>query len=426
MNIEDNIAVIADDYTGACDAGVHFSKNGKHIDFLVDGDNLSELLKRRNGIAITTESRFLEPADARHRVARITKLVKEAGFKSIFKKVDSTMRGNPGSEIEAVLMATSLPAALICPAIPQLQRICRDTNIYVNDTILHKSNIGNDPFNPVASSSIIDLLRQQTALPIGLITLKHIEAGGDALSDRVRTLLEEGNRLLVADAASEVHLLALAHQVVSAHLLPVGAGGLAKAVATLLGSGETSDSIYGTLCGPVLAVVGSLTDISRLQADIACNNGRFLLFEITPDDSALEIEQSCSNFIDEVKHDSSRNILLRLSPAQGKDRASKDEAERVARSLGFAAALICRSYRCKTVYSTGGSTSMAVAKALEIPSVTLVDELASGIVLGHFHAPHTEAEWFVSKAGGFGNKQMLTDLAYSLSDETNGNKHHVI
>src|SRR5690606_42049218 len=49
--------------------------------------------------------------------------LKEAGVVPIYKKIDSTMRGNVGTEVEAVMDVFGLRLAVICPAFPANRRV---------------------------------------------------------------------------------------------------------------------------------------------------------------------------------------------------------------------------------------------------------------------------------------------------------------
>lgn len=421
MKPSDKFAIIADDYTGAADSGIHFSRAGRKIDLLLQEKGLPEQLLQSNGISLTTESRFLNPENAASVVATTIQQSQVAGFHHFYKKIDSTLRGNPGSEIESALKVTGLTAALICSAMPSAGRTCLNGSIFLNNTPLHRTEIGSDPFNPISTSSVAELLGQQTSLPIGSLSIEDVEAGGEALAANIRSLVHKGCRLLIADAVTENHLLALASQVDAADFLPVGAGGFAQALAEVhtmsrAASVQASDT---RAHGPILAVMGSLTEVSRQQADLACKSGCFLPFDIDLHDKRNAIEKKLSRLLADFGPNTP-NILLRISGTVPSSLISKQEGVRVAQLFGTAATIICRQYPCRIVFSTGGNTSMAVAKALGIEVVTLLDEIMPGVVLGSCSAPNTGVKWFVSKAGGFGDMEILNSIAASFIDDKKG------
>lgn len=420
MMPSEKFAIIADDFTGAGDSAIHFPGTGRKIELLLQKTELRQQLRHSNAVSLSTESRFMDPAEAAARVNTTIELCRQAGFTRFYKKIDSTFRGNPGSEIESALDTTGLSAALICTAMPRLGRTCIDGCIYLNDRPLHKTEISKDPFNPISTSSVIQLLGQQTTLAAATISLQKIEAGETALAAHIGSLIRSGIRLIVADASTESHLLSLARQIDLASLLPVGAGGFAKAIAENSRPVELTNPPPLDLQpqGPILAVVGSLSPISGKQAEFACQSNRFIPFDIQPNYNRIDIEQKLEQFLTEISKNQP-NILLRISAPSSTGKVSKKEGERVANLLGDAAAVICQGYGCKTVFSTGGSTSMGIARALGIRAVSLVREIMPGIVLGSCSAKNTELEWFISKAGGFGDQDILNTIA---ADCTSGRK----
>ena len=87
------VAVIADDYTGAGDAGIHFARYGRKIELLLRGDALSGQLHLYGDIALTSETRFLPKEDAAGVVFNTVRQCRSAGFDRIFKKIDSLSPG---------------------------------------------------------------------------------------------------------------------------------------------------------------------------------------------------------------------------------------------------------------------------------------------------------------------------------------------
>jgi uncharacterized protein YgbK (DUF1537 family) len=108
--------LVADDLTGACDAAVQFAARGIATSVLVSGapDDARVL-------AISSESRDL-PAGAIARAVESAIAVCPPAER-VFKKIDSTLRGNPGAEIDAACAALGCDAAVICPAFPALHRV---------------------------------------------------------------------------------------------------------------------------------------------------------------------------------------------------------------------------------------------------------------------------------------------------------------
>ena len=92
--------LIADDLTGACDAAVQFALAGfGTIVSLRAGGELGSIAEMT---AISTATRD-EPA--RDKVRAACRLMSRHGIRVLFKKTDSTLRGNVGAEIQTVMEA---------------------------------------------------------------------------------------------------------------------------------------------------------------------------------------------------------------------------------------------------------------------------------------------------------------------------------
>ena len=103
------LLIIADDLTGAIDSGVHFATKGIKTKVFPDSSfylPLDQLDKSVEVIVLNTESRHLSPSEAAERVSRATRTGLKAGVNIIYKKTDSTLRGNIGAELEALMEVT--------------------------------------------------------------------------------------------------------------------------------------------------------------------------------------------------------------------------------------------------------------------------------------------------------------------------------
>lgn len=319
------------------------------------------------------------------------------------------MRGNTGSEIAAAIAATDSRAALICTAIPKLGRTCLNGMILVNGQPLAESGMGQDPFHPLTTSVISELLAQQVDVPSCNLSLAEIRGDRSALVAKVNAFMTSGCQLIIADAEFQQDLDILADLLaVIPKLLPVGAAGLAEAISTQFVKPEPEESSEEAFSGRMLAVVGSLTDIARVQAEYARDKGALRILELDVAAAKQNLAEETARLIAEIKKGSEGHLLLRTQLPQGQP---LEKGELVAELLGKAARAICSEIPCPIVFATGGSTSIGVARALNIKIVTLRKELLPGVVLGACQVPELGVNWFITKSGGFGDKQTLKRLA---------------
>lgn len=94
------IGIIADDLTGANDSGVQLTKKGIPTSVLFDIPQASNRLN--HGLVIDTNSRALAKKDAISITTQAGEYLKNAGFTTIYKKMDSTLRGYIGTELQTL------------------------------------------------------------------------------------------------------------------------------------------------------------------------------------------------------------------------------------------------------------------------------------------------------------------------------------
>ena len=225
--------IIADDLTGACDSAVHFAGAGVRVCVPLDPDaapNDAQVL------AWSTESRNIDPVEAACRVRRLGSRLRAQGPRIVYKKIDSTLRGNTGIEIIAALEAFGCDAAIINPAFPAMGRIVHRGSLYVP---------GDPGFRPVALS---EWLRD-----CGAETCAHVDAGS------VAAAIDSGTRFISIDAQCDEHLAALLQEAlaIKKRILWVGSAGLASALARHFTIPHAAQPIAASTRGPVLFCIGS-------------------------------------------------------------------------------------------------------------------------------------------------------------------------
>lgn len=121
---EGRLGVIADDITGANDVGVQFMKRGLETIVLLEAASLlPTTIKEADVIVVDTESRFSPPDIAYQRVRDVVKTLNEASVRVVYKKIDSTLRGNIGPELEAIMEEAGSRLSIVAPAFPSNLRI---------------------------------------------------------------------------------------------------------------------------------------------------------------------------------------------------------------------------------------------------------------------------------------------------------------
>ncbi len=151
------ISVIADDFTGAAEIGGVGLKYGLDviIETTVTGVSKTDLL------IIVSDTRSLPPKQASEEIKRITGKLLKLNPESIFKKLDSVLRGNVAAELYTQLEVTDKKRAVIIAGNPWMGRSITNGYYSIHSVPLAKTSFADDPEFPVKSSSVIDLIGQE-------------------------------------------------------------------------------------------------------------------------------------------------------------------------------------------------------------------------------------------------------------------------
>jgi uncharacterized protein YgbK (DUF1537 family) len=372
------VAIIADDLTGAMDTAAPFAARGFATRVFPEPDPDPAALAAEVA-AVNTESRHLAADRAASLVAACTRRL--AAAEILFKKIDSTLRGNVAAEVAAALEASGREAAIVTPAMPSQGRVLRGGRLYVHGEPLAESAIGRDALSPPPRKALIELLRE--AAP-----------GRSWRAARPDSDLPARTGA-VFDAESAADMIAVARRVVASggRVLACGSGGLGHALAELLGRGHRAAPIEST-AGPLLYVVGSRTPQARAQvAALAAAGGDVEVIEVF-DDSACGLR-------------STPVVVLRPGPREGDPAA-------VSAQLAEAAARAVDALAPAAIVMTGGDTALAVLRRLGAGAVDVADEILPGIALGWIRVGGGPVA-VVTKAGGFGDPQVFVTLRDRLA-----------
>jgi uncharacterized protein YgbK (DUF1537 family) len=146
------IASLADDLTGALEIGAKFAAVG--IDATVGTRHCWDQAAAAS--VIDTETRHLAPAAAADIVARLAR--EAGGVRLLYKKTDSTLRGNIRAELAA--LADAFPGSRVAyvPAYPRMRRTVRNGILLVDGVPVHETEFAQDALNPVRESHVPTLV----------------------------------------------------------------------------------------------------------------------------------------------------------------------------------------------------------------------------------------------------------------------------
>jgi uncharacterized protein YgbK (DUF1537 family) len=371
---------------------------------------------------VDTDSRSLSADGAYAKVREASEQLVADGWTHFYKSVDSTLRGNLGAEIEAVLEIVKPDCAVIAPAFPKYGRTTVGGVQYLHDQPLHETEFGTDPTAPVRDADIASRLAEGSPRKAGWLTLGELRSGPAQIEGTIRRLLAEGIELVILDIAEQDDLkrICLGLSGSDLRVVWVGSTGLAEFVPLALNVAATRDTLSREPPidpRPALALVGSASETTREQLRHAQANNHLNIINLDParmiqngSAAATEFEEAVSNLRealaaghdaalvvrasrDEIAATQGLGAKLNLSPAQ--------VAQRLVDGLARAGGRLVREGRISGIVATGGDTANALCAALGAQALEILGEVEAGIpimrLLGEQSLP------LVTKAGGFGS-----------------------
>jgi uncharacterized protein YgbK (DUF1537 family) len=389
-------AIIADDLTGAADTGVQFARAGYRAAVVFRGEQVPA--DGPDAVVFDTDSRTLRPGLASRYVADAGRAARDAPL--VYKKFDSTLRGSVAAELSAALETTRRRRAVVAPAFPAAGRTTRGGTQLVHGVPVHETEMRNDPRTPVREGRVPTLLGRWSS-SVGTLGVEDLED-----PENVRRVIEK-HEWTVADATRDADLEALVRAVPDPEaVLWAGSAGLALALGTVIpGPHPAGAGVSFPRAGSVLVVVGSLNAASRGQLDrIVQRYGEV----------AVPVGPGSAGTVPEVVA-TARSILSGGSSCavvHSSGKASSADRGRVMRSLAGTAAALAREGLLDALVLTGGSTAVAVSRALGASGIRLAGEIEAGVPVGALIGP--DPHTVVTKAGGFGGPDTLVGAVESL------------
>jgi uncharacterized protein YgbK (DUF1537 family) len=417
--------VVADDLTGSCDAGHEFAT--RNYDTRVVLSPRADTTPRGDVAVYDTASRYVSPAVAAERVRAVLETTDPS---VVFKKVDSTLRGNVRAEVDAAIRSADPDLVLVAPAFPANGRLTACGYHLVDGELVTESPFGEDDERPPTHDSLPAFFASSDS-PVERIGVGTVARGVPAVRDVLESLCStNGPPVVVCDAVTDGHLatLAAAADDLSVRCLYVGSGGLARHVvvpgtpsgASLgIDKSRTVVGVSGSVAPETLEQIGAVpTDLRRrLDLELAITD---------PSTAGSDLASGGSAVVDDhggvLLHSADARRDVDRAMAAG-DRAGVDGAtvrRRITDALATGAAEVIRDGRPSNICLTGGSTDRAVLDSLDASALRMAGEaVAPGVPLATVDGGVADGVSAVTKAGGFGTDQaIIKSLArLGLTDE---------
>lgn len=428
------MGIIADDFTGANDSGVQLIKQGMNTTVIFD---LSQKIKRLDpGIVIDIDSRGKSGEEAESLTKEATQLLIDSGYKIIYKKMDSMLRGHLGRELVAIDHILQPEFVLIAPAFPANDRKTINGIHYVNGIEVSKTEASKDRQHPVVESSIIKLLETQTNKRIGHLTLADIRGNCDNdFTKKIQFFRSNHITYLVCDGETEADLRLLVKKMssITNNILWAGSAGLAEAVSENIVAKDQTKNYIPPKQMRTLSVCGSLSSVTKQQVNYGLKQSNVFGLQVntvkmlTKDWATYQHKckekclQALSDGKDIILHVSSdEKVQSDVEKIRQQKQWSINETGHIiaSRLAELASKIITKDELLTGLILTGGETAKYTATELGGTGFNLIKEIEPGIPLGSFTVAD-RTFYAVTKAGAMGKQ----DSIYNAMKQLKGVNH---
>lgn len=431
-----NIAVIADDFTGANANGALLTAKGFSSATCLGLDKWEpENFKDFTAVSLNAESRLLSREKAWEAVYSAVMLFSEQKPALVSKRVDSTLRGNVGTELEAAIKAMDDSyrhegtLAVLVPAYPSSGRICVGGYQIVHGIPLERSPIAQDAATPIRNTSVLKIIAEQSGIRCGFVPLEKVLYGQDAVKDTIEQLRQDGCRAVLCDAVSDEDIATIAQALAGAPypLLAVDPGPFTAELAA-----ARVQAPRAQYENRVFITVGSISELTRLQLETLrmahpCHIVTLDVQKVLA--GGQEKEQESQRVLQSVlRHPADATILgictatdeeevfsmeemslrLGIGPSEISNRINEVLAAVTDQLLGR------EELRIGGLYTSGGEVTVSTIRTLKASGFTVRDQVLPLAVYGHvIGGTHPDLP-MITKGGFVGDKNSLVECVEYL------------
>ena len=425
------IGIYADDLTGALDAAAPFAAAGISTYVSVFGIVPDDDARTHRVLSLNVDTRHGDRFPVFDKAARAVQELRATGFKFLINKIDSTLRGHVGMEARAGLsQEPSDPRdigktgewsgprlALIAPSFPTMGRIVSCRQVLVNGVPLADTEVGRDPLTPVNTSDIAELVERNTGIRPSVLSLCDVRPDG-RLNGKISDLLDHPPVLAVCDAESDedMKLIAAAFVEAKGEVILSGSAGVTNALAEILSSEsqdppKSASNTEGSTA-PSLIVSGSQRSVTGHQLKLLSDDRPVEWLQINPVSLLGEdlFRETRDNAVDTLVRAMEEGKHAAVSLLQVDVTGDLDIPTKLVRELGAICYRVARRTRTGALVIVGGDTAQAVLRAVGSAGIVLHGQPFPGVPVGVVDGGLLDGVRVVTKAGAFGDQDILVDV----------------
>ena len=419
--------VIADDLTGSNATCSLFKKIGLRA---------ASILKLQGNInydvdviSYSTASRGLDKEEAYKKVSEAIKILKNKDVLVYNKRIDSTLRGNIGTEINAMLdNLEDDRIAVVIPSYPDSGRIVVNKTMLVNGVLLENSDAGKDPKTPIKTSCVESLIQKGIKYSSTYFTLSDIEQPIEEIVKKIQEAIKK-SRVLIFDAVNNEDIIKISKAIIHSdiNIITVDPGPF-----TLYYSKELQKKNH--LEKKILMVIGSVTATTKKQIEYILQEEDIFLVKMKVEDFFKK--ETCLKEIERViayikKGIASYDLFLVTTSPIGDEK--KADLQKLAENLNTTVEEISKiiantltetvvkilkeTEKFEGVYSSGGDITIALLEKLKAIGVEIREEVIPLAAYGRLIGGDFPNLKLVSKGGMVGDEKTIKLCLHKIKND---------
>ena len=419
--------VIADDLTGSNATCSLFKKIGLRAASILklQGDINYDV----DVISYSTASRGLDKEEAYKKVSEAIKILKNKDVLVYNKRIDSTLRGNIGTEINAMLdNLEDDRIAVVIPSYPDSGRIVVNKTMLVNGVLLENSDAGKDPKTPIKTSCVESLIQKGIKYSSTYFTLSDIEQPIEEIVKKIQEAIKK-SRVLIFDAVNNEDIIKISKAIIHSDIdiVTVDPGPF-----TLYYSKELQKKNH--LEKKILMVIGSVTATTKKQIEYILQEEDIFLVKMKVED--FFEKETCLKEIERViayikKGIASYDLFLVTTSPIGDEK--KSDLQKLAENLNTTVEEISKiiantltetivkilkeTQKFEGIYSSGGDITIALLEKLKAIGVEIREEVIPLAAYGRIIGGDFPNLKLVSKGGMVGDEKTIKLCLHKIKND---------
>lgn len=419
--------VIADDLTGSNATCSLFKKIGLRAASILklQGDRNYDV----DVISYSTASRGLDKEEAYNKVSEAIKILKNKDVLVYNKRIDSTLRGNIGTEINAMLdNLEDDRIAIVIPSYPDSGRIVVNKTMLVNGVLLENSDAGKDPKTPIKTSCVESLIQKGIKYSSTYFTLSDIEQPIEEIVKKIQEAIKK-SRVLIFDAVNNEDIIKISKAIIHSDIdiVTVDPGPF-----TLYYSKELQKKNH--LEKKILMVIGSVTATTKKQIEYILQEEDIFLVKMKVED--FFEKETCLKEIERViayikKGIASYDLFLVTTSPIGDEK--KADLQKLAENLNTTVEEISKiiantltetivkilkeTQKFEGIYSSGGDITIALLEKLKAIGVEIREEVIPLAAYGRIIGGDFPNLKLVSKGGMVGDEKTIKLCLHKIKND---------